>query len=174
MLCSRCKKREATVHIVRMSDNKKSQMDLCPVCAEQYYKRMKDKMVFSQDGSTLLKAILANPQDFGIMFNGGVDDKRCPVCGTSGKMIRKTGLAGCPECYHVFEAELQPIIDKVQKANEHCGYVPKGMLATLEKKKTLQDLQQEISELIEKEQYEEAAVVRDKIRALEDNHVDPV
>lgn len=174
MLCGKCKQREATVHIVRMNGKDKVQMDLCPVCAEKYYGKLKDKMVFSQDGSALLKAILANPQQFGSMFTGAADDKRCPVCRTTGKIIRKTGLAGCPECYKVFAEELQPIIEKVQKAGEHCGYVPEGMLESLEKKRTLQELQQEIAELIEREEYEEAAVVRDKIRALEDKDADTI
>lgn len=174
MLCGKCKQREATVHIVRMGAKQKVQMDLCPVCAEKYYGKMKDNMAFSQEGSALLKAIMANPQQFGIMFSGGADDKRCPVCQTTGKIIRKTGLAGCPECYRVFADEFQPVIDKVQKAGAHCGYVPEGLLTTLEKRNTLQKLQKEITELIEREEYEEAAVIRDRIRAMEENDADAI
>lgn len=174
MLCSECKQREATVHIVRVKGDEKVQMDLCPVCAEKYYGKIKGKMVFNQDASALFKAILANPQQFGIMFSKGSDDKTCPACGTTGRMIRKSGLAGCPECYRVFEEELQPIIDKVQKASVHCGYVPEGMLESIEKNRVIEALKKEIGDLIEQEEYEKAAEIRDRIRALEEKDAEPV
>ncbi len=170
MLCHECKKREATVHIIKISGSQKTQIDLCPVCAEKYHKDMKNKITLSLDGKSLLQAILQDPQKFGVMFSHAVDEKVCKTCGTSGKNIRKTGLAGCPDCYETFAEEFESVIDRVQRGHVHVGYVPKGMMESIEQKKQLKIWQKELEAMIRDEAYEKAAELRDRIRSLEDHH----
>ena len=51
--------------------------------------------------------------------------KRCEKCGTSWEQFYKTSMLGCENCYRVFQAELEPVIRKMQGKTRHTGKVPK-------------------------------------------------
>src|SRR6056297_943729 len=167
MICNQCKAREATVHIVKLGGKEAKQMDLCPVCAERYYRSVKNKITVSLDGKKLLQAMFKNPEQFGLNVEKDADEKRCARCGATVASIRKSGLAGCPECYQTFSEELAPLIGRVQLAQRHCGAVPPSQEGCVQRARSVRQLKEELAQCIEREEYEQAAVLRDRIREME-------
>jgi len=93
----------------------------------------------------------------------------CPECGWQSADFRRTGRMGCPECYHVFDKVLQSALKNMHRGTMHVGKTPAGKEGSNDlTKKTveLMALQKELEELVRQEEYEKAAVVRDKINQL--------
>lgn len=170
MLCKKCQKNQATIHLMQMAGGVFSQTPLCVACAKNHLPLASTsrKITLHLDGKKLLKAILEDPQKFGVMFAGEGERHVCPVCATTSEDIRKHGLAGCAKCYEVFSQELGSLIKKVQPAMIHKGRVPANMQADRQHHGELRELRMKIEKLVAEEDYEEAARVRDEIRALED------
>jgi protein arginine kinase activator len=86
-------------------------------------------------------------------------------------MFRKSGKLGCGSCYDVFEEELLPIIGDVHKNAVHVGTVPTksrgGSSGSAKSRTKLDQLTAQLENAVSNEEYEEAAVLRDKIRELE-------
>lgn len=74
-------------------------------------------------------------------------DNPCPSCNTNIKEIMKTGQVGCDKCSHHFEEVLISILNKIQG-------------------KEILDLQMKMSKAVKEEKYEDAALLRDKIKKL--------
>ena len=92
-------------------------------------------------------------------------EKRCTLCGSTFKELTRLGRVGCTKCYEVFARELSPTIERLHARAEHKGRTP----ASFENKSgedELSVLEGKLKEAIRSENYEEAAVLRDKIRSL--------
>ncbi len=84
---------------------------------------------------------------------------RCPVCDFSLEAYRRTGRLGCPDCYSVFARELADIPTAPTAGGTEQPTTESPAL-------TLKKMEQELQEAIEKEDYEKAAQLRDRIREL--------
>lgn len=94
---------------------------------------------------------------------------RCPVCGSSFADIAESGRVGCSECYKTFYNELLPYLKRVHGSTAHVGRIPnRAPLIVKPETETIEDLRMQLSRLVSEERYEEAAVVRDKIKKLEE------
>ncbi len=106
----------------------------------------------------------------GVMIHGDfceacVPVKRCDCCGSSFDDILKSGKCGCPHCYEKFYEKLLPRIKNVQGGRiEHTGKTPNAGKSSEDQTLILKE---QLKTLIAEEKYEEAAVVRDKIKNLE-------
>ena len=99
----------------------------------------------------------------------GDNQKRCPVCGTAFADIAKTGKAGCAECYKTFYTELYPYLKRIHGTVKHVGKIPNSApLAVVKNEETPDALRMEMNRLVSEERFEEAAVIRDKIKRLEE------
>lgn len=170
MRCEQCRDREATVHIERVTGGRKTQLDLCPVCAREYYRKIGGARVPSWNGTKVLQAILAHPEQFGVRLEPGLEEKVCPDCQTTGRMLRKSGLTGCGSCYGVFAREIDAMTAQLQKGPEHRGRVPEAMLDRVGARRQIRQMRQDLRDCVEREDYEEAAKLRDAIRQLEEVH----
>lgn len=162
MLCDNCKKREATVRYEENINGEKKKVNLCTVCSKELgilSHNFMDNMLFS---------FFDEPISIGYEK---IKEEKCSKCGYTFSDYAKTGVLGCNECYKTFEGKLLPILKKLHGKSYHVS-VEKN---TKEKKETnkngkkeIVDLKQELNKAIEKEEYEKAAVIRDKIKALEE------
>lgn len=91
-------------------------------------------------------------------------DKRCLVCGATGKDFKKRSLLGCPSCYEAFAEELGPYLGAIQKGARHVGKAPAGEVLSAE----IAALQQALERAVSAQDFEEAATLRDRIRDLKD------
>ena len=108
MLCSRCKKSEATVFYKQLVDNKLTERHLCLDCA-------KAVDVPISPGSPvfdLLLSILGKPQ----ASSPRQARLQCRRCDLAFDEFRKTGLLGCSRCYDSFAKPLDELLKRI-----HCG-----------------------------------------------------
>lgn len=162
MLCEKCGKNNATTHIRTVINGVVRELDLCNNCAaEEGYNHLHHnslaEMLASMMGETIKKRVTAEPV-------------KCPVCKASFSDIAETGRMGCAECYNVFGNELLPYLKRVHGSTKHVGKVPNSApLMVKPETDTVNELRLELNRLVREERYEEAAVVRDKIRKLEED-----
>lgn len=100
----------------------------------------------------------------------------CGNCGTTFEEIKRGHRLGCPECYTVFEdlllIEMQvanrfPAKQAPSKKNPsiHIGRL-RGEKLTINPSSRLIALNEALKEMLSREDYEEAALLRDQIKAL--------
>lgn len=161
MLCDICKENEAKVHLTQIVDGKMQKVDLCESCA-------KEKGVSDPTGFSLADLLLGLGAAEELKPSGeGGASVRCPACGFTQVDFKKTGRLGCPECYRVFEAGLGSLMKAMHKGEQHIGKVPGKAVRSQELSGKLKTLETDLKKAVEDEKYEEAAVLRDQIRALE-------
>jgi protein arginine kinase activator len=168
MLCDNCKKNEANVHITRISNGVKQEMNLCEKCA-------KEMGGFGISG----EVDFSSPFTFQNILGGIIDyinqpseseiayEPVCKNCGMTYSEFRNTGLLGCSECYKNFSSTLMPVVKRVQGNVEHVGKIPQKLGKGLIEKKKLIDLKEQLQAAILKEEYEKAAELRDKIKEIQ-------
>ena len=177
MICELCKKNPATIHIQEIVDNQKKSMHICTECAE---KKADSPLLF--DGNFNLAEVLYSISEqmglpgFGLKPLLGEAEKNepqeqekitCMKCGWTLSQLRKTGRLGCPQCYKSFSEVLNDAFETMHRGKLHVGKKPGGKInesSTLMLE--VMNLKKELEELVKREEYEKAAVVRDKISDL--------
>ncbi|MFH0940835.1 MAG: UvrB/UvrC motif-containing protein [Candidatus Omnitrophota bacterium] len=171
MLCNICTKNQATVHLTEIVDDKMNELHLCDDCA-----RKKSMQMEQQFG---LSDLLAGLVDYGKQLSS-VDKEatavmHCSACGLTYEDFRKIGRLGCGECYAAFAKYLGPLLKRIHGANQHVGKAPKGISlsevvyskAPKTKAVDVNELKASLQRAIEREDFEEAALLRDAIKESE-------
>ena len=161
MLCEKCGKNNATTPIKSVVNGVVSEKNLCGYCAA--------KEGYSGLAHNSLAGMLASMFGDVTGFAPSVAAKKCSVCGASFSDIAESGRVGCSECYKAFYEELLPYLKRVHGGTKHAGRVPnKAPLMVKPKEITVDDLRLKLNELVREEKFEEAAVIRDKIKEMEE------
>lgn len=163
MLCERCHKNEATVHTVQVVNGEKTEHYYCESCAKET--GFEHPISFQDIFQGLLNFNSPKQGEFSNPYRG--TGLKCPECGMTYDELRRNGKFGCSSCYEAFAPYIGETLKSIHGAGTHMGKVPKRNGGTLLKKHELDDLKRRLVEAISKEEYEEAAVLRDRIRALE-------
>ena len=178
MKCENCGKREATVRYSENINGRKRELHLCEECSRELgIDRMDFNMPidFSSFFAGMLEEFEGN--DLMPMFDT-VKDLQCKNCGYTFNDILNTGKFGCANCYDTFESRLDPIIRKIQGANQHVGRLGKVTEHKINKKTTpkaksnkneVEVLKEKLKQAVKEEKYEEAAKLRDEIASKESN-----
>jgi protein arginine kinase activator len=91
----------------------------------------------------------------------------CPDCGMTIAQYKEVSLLGCPTCYETFETELEMIIAKVQDNHtQHVGRSPSGSNTQINRHLQIRRLLKQLESAVFKEEYEEAAQLRDQLREI--------
>ena len=189
MLCEVCNMRDAKICYTEIINGQKREQYLCEECAAKRTSIMKNPFA---DGSFSLGGLLAGliSKELNKASNG---DKRkteieskvdvdkeelcCSECGMTLKEFRDTGKFGCPNCYKTFEPFFSKNIKIIQATDRHCGKYPKNYKDIAEKagKEKAEGKAEELSNVemlsirlqqaVEREDFEEAARIRDEIKA---------
>ncbi|MFC1645599.1 UvrB/UvrC motif-containing protein [Candidatus Omnitrophota bacterium] len=169
MLCDICSKNQATVHLTEIVDEQMTELHLCEECAKQKSVQMEQQFGLSD--------LLGGLVDFGKSVEGKELSKiKCPSCNLSYDDFKKIGRLGCSDCYSAFLRYLTPLLKRIHGSSVHTGKTPQGTARVKvdrrpEPKKTksdLQDLKIKLLESIKLENFEEAAKLRDEIKAIEE------
>lgn len=170
MDCQECHQRSATLHFTQLINGKKIETHVCEVCAKEL-----GYMTHPEEGYSLHN-LLAGLFDFESKqlktnFRQEVD-LTCPKCNLKFTEFKQTGKFGCVECYHTFSKQIDPILKRVHSGNtKHNGKIPKRQGDHLHVKKQLEAYQNQLKQLIEREEFEEAAIVRDQIKAVKSDNL---
>jgi len=162
MICEVCGKKEATVHLTEIVNDKITKLHLCEDCARAKGNEMEEHFGLSD--------LLAGLADLGANIEPEVMETiKCPSCGFTYQDFKKTGRLGCGECYDAFKKHLAPLLKRIHSADRHVGKVPLMVGKTVKDTRTLQELKIRLEKAIQLEEFEEAARLRDKIKDLEKN-----
>jgi protein arginine kinase activator len=91
----------------------------------------------------------------------------CPACGLKYMEFRADGRLGCPHDYVVFRAGLEPLLQRIHRADRHTGKSPRRAAADPGRLAELLRLRQQLRSAVEAEDYQEAARLRDLLRQKE-------
>ena len=158
MLCTKCGKNPATTHLKTVVNGIVHENHLCSYCAAN--------SGYSNIGGLSLTNMLASM--FGeSISNGKPISKRCECCGASFSDIAQSGRVGCSECYTTFRNELLPSLNRLHGKAIHIGNTPKAEKKEETVAEKIQKLKVKLADAVKAEEFEEAAKLRDEIRALE-------
>jgi protein arginine kinase activator len=99
--------------------------------------------------------------------NTDEEEPRCASCGMTYSEFNRTGKFGCPDCYESFKEEITPLMRRIHGHSKHAGKVPNRGSGVFRTVTQIKRLRQHLQKLVREEQYEQAAQVRDEIRALQ-------
>jgi protein arginine kinase activator len=157
--CDECRQRPAAVHVVRIVNGQKEERNLCERCALE-----KGELPFAWEPHPLqqLLAGMLSPQ---AALGAPAVEPRCPTCGMGYAEFARTSLLGCPDCYRAFGAQLKPLLRRVHGADRHRGRAPARHPGA--RPHEIARLRAELQDAVAREDYERAAALRDRLRAME-------
>lgn len=155
MVCQICMKNPAYIHIPKIVNNAIVLIHLCRDCANdnkshELSNGLDDKLQILVDGLLGVKDQKKNTLSRPV----------CNTCGTTIKDVKKKKLLGCPHCYDIFYEYLSENFNVRKKVFTRPG-IPN------ETTEQLKRMKKELKKSVEGENFEKAALLRDKIRKCE-------
>ena len=171
VICQECQQRSATLHFTKILNGEKTEVHLCDKCSQE-----KGGQFFGSGHSSFsINDLLAGLLNVESGVTPAKKDTfpsqeilRCPSCQMSYPQFARTGRFGCSDCYPAFQAQLEPILKRLHSGNStHIGKIPIRTGGNLVLRKQIDDLQKQLKRCIQKQEFEQAAELRDEIRRLE-------
>ncbi len=164
MICGKCQKNHATVHVTEVENGVKREAHLCEECARDSGVGLNFKFTVSDIlGSLVGPAGPAKPAKAA----AEAPQLRCPECGITYTEFKAKARLGCAADYEIFKQGLLPLLEKVHGSTQHVGKAPKTAGEQVLKESELARLKRELEGHVKSEDFEAAARVRDRIRTLE-------
>ena len=165
MMCEDCGIRPAKFHLVTIINGDRVERDLCPACMARHQKQLPG-IDFSNLGG-ILNSILENRNADGqAQQEEEYASYTCEQCGMTYAEFQKGGMLGCANCYQAFKVPLTALLQRVHGNTQHAGRVPGGVHSGVSIRMNIDRLKQKLQRAIADEDYEQAARLRDAIRAL--------
>jgi protein arginine kinase activator len=159
MMCQKCKKNTATVHLTDLIKGEKREKHLCEDCASSEGVTVKQQVSITD----VLNSFLMSQTSIQELAN-----LKCPDCGLTFVEFRSQGLLGCPNDYDVFGEPLAAVIAKAQNSKtHHTGKAPGQPIPVDPAQQERLKLQRELREAVETEDYRRAARLRDQLAELD-------
>jgi protein arginine kinase activator len=156
--CERCAS-PATVHITEiLGEGKFEEHHVCEQCYPKYFQDGPGKgpgKALTQEPTPELEESLFGQHE-------------CPDCGLKFVDFRNSHRLGCARDYDVFRSELMPLLENIHGDTRHCGKTPRNYPKTKQAEAELTQLRQRLKRAVDREDYEEAARLRDQIRTMEE------
>lgn len=170
-ICPYCLVRPATVHIsVVDQENQVQAIHICQNCADQQQLEptaasdalstwIEEHPPQAAKGSTPFPSLHINLQ----VSHRGSEGERCPHCGITWKEFMAKQRLGCAHDYEVFADRLVDVLEQIHGARRHEGRRPDQDPVEDERHRLLTQLEH----AVEREHYEEAAQLRDRLQQLD-------
>ena len=199
MLCDKCHSREAVINYTEISGGVRRQLHLCEQCAAEMtrYKSSFTAIAGASFLANLLASVLGAKEEPEDDDNLKKTNIVCPSCQMTYNEFVRFGTFGCPDCYKTYNFLLDSYLKKIQGSCEHSGKYPcysqetvhvenaqqgdpetemqgtDGDIAiTVDEGSAETELRAALERAIAREEYEEAARIRDIIRGMKEkkNH----
>ncbi|MCM2267777.1 MAG: UvrB/UvrC motif-containing protein [Elusimicrobiales bacterium] len=169
-LCEDCHKAAAAVFLKLAVNNKVTETHLCPACAAK-----KGMGLGLETGAFNISDIVGNMSGY---FKDFLPPERrtlrCRACGLKYSEFKESGRLGCPECYAGFESQLTELMTRIHGSARHSGRAYSGgaelKLSKAESGRRLEELRAELKAAVAREDFEDAARLRDAMKSLEGGH----
>ncbi len=160
MLCNVCNAQEATIHLTEIVNDQMIEVHLCEACADAKGTDFKTHFDLGDILTGLTE--LEKPGKSGEKKS----TLKCADCGMTYDEFGKSGRLGCPSCYEAFSKMLLPLIKRIQRSLQHVGKRPSQAGPSPASNYDLKLLRERLRKSIQKEEFEEAARLRDEIKTL--------
>ncbi len=153
MKCEACHSNDATVQVKQVADGMVKEVCLCVECAEKSGLKSPAAMadfLFGTGGSSLEES-------------KSVALKSCPVCHMRGTDFKTSSRLGCEHCYETFAEDLEPMLESMHRSHKHIGKTS----SRAQVRAQIMVLQGRLNQTVAAQEFEDAAGIRDEIRALE-------
>lgn len=182
MKCQNCGENEANFRYTEIINGVKKEIALCDECRKKLGIQGLDFNIPINFSSFL--GDFLNEYDNSELFPMLTKPKqlKCETCGMTYEQFMRDGKFGCSDCYNIFDSKIEPLLKRVHGETKYLGRKGKVSKTPVlkneekqeevkdektEKENTLADMKKELKKLIKEEKYEEAAILRDKIKDLE-------
>lgn len=169
MLCQHCQQREANVHFHKKINGQATDVYLCQPCAAKYQQEsmsLHPGMIIPEFLQALFGLIPAAGHS-AAQAKVWEEKQACPNCGLSFDEISHSGKLGCSMCHETFNSQIEPLLRRIHGGGQHVGKIPLRRGVELREKLELKRLKEELQNYISREEFEQAALVRDKIKQME-------
>ena len=159
MKCEICRSNDAVIKLVEIINDEKFEMNLCMECAKKKGLNNPEanlKMII-EDAISMLENRRTRKRNT-------IEKKRlsCPFCLTTLSEFKRKGKLGCKHCYTIFWSEVVSVFNSYQGLDTN--ELPTIIAETQEEK--IKRLQKELKQVVKSEEYEKAAIIRDKLDKL--------
>ena len=176
MKCDICHINKATIHIQEIIKNEEKSLHICTECAAK--KSEENPVLQGINLAEMLYNLSEQLEDDSDEPDNAFSDKEknsvnlvCDSCNWDTEKFRETGRLGCGKCYETFGEIVSAALKNMHKGVLHVGKHPgyhednrSGQIIV-----EIMKLQKELELHIQSEEYEKAAVLRDKINELKLN-----
>lgn len=171
MICQRCQKAQATVHIDEVKafhgpgapGNEVEQHHLCEECAQD---AQLPHVPVPQKTMDEVWKLLQKSARSAQKKRGSQEVPTCQSCGLTLEHLRRKGRVGCENCYVTFSQYLGGLLERMHGSVEHVGRTPGVDAATLDRARAMESAQNELERAVEAEDFERAAELRDRLQKL--------
>ena len=166
MMCEDCGIKPAKFHLMTIINGDRVERNLCPTCMAKHQKQIPGIDFSNLAG--ILNSILENKTDAReqAKLEPEYEGLVCEQCGMTYGEFQKCGMLGCANCYQAFKTPLNALLQRVHGNTQHAGRVPGGVHSGTSIRMNIDRLRQKLQKAIADEEYEQAAKLRDTIRAL--------
>lgn len=169
MKCQVCGEAEATIHFKELKHDEMRELHLCPACAEE--KGLHG--VVEEDKLSLANQFVWMAENLYPESAAKIGEIHCAKCGLRYGEFTRHGRLGCMECYSAFDVQLRRLLRRIHGATRHGGKAPGRAMTSPNARATIHRLQEELQRAVAREDFERAAELRDRIRAIESAPVEP-
>lgn len=165
-ICQDCHQREAVLHLTEVVGEQVNTLQLCGQCASA-------RGIATDSTTTPLGAFLATVSPTaGMPEPPNGETLACPECDATLASIRASGRVGCPTCWVAFGRPLRELARRLHGATRHVGdpYEDPASLPDdlgRQRQREVEHLRRALAAAIDGEAFEEAAVLRDRLKAME-------
>lgn len=163
MFCEACKTKDASVFLTQIIDGGMQKLNLCESCSVE--KGIDDPAGFAL--ADMLLGIGVAALEVAQEIKKSSVMITCSSCGLSQSDFKKRGRLGCGACYETFAEDLSVILRTMHRDTMHRGKVPAKFAVTRAHRINVETLQATLEKAITEEQYEQAALLRDKLTMMQ-------
>ncbi len=169
MKCQKCNQRTANTHITQVINGAKTEMYLCHDCANENQELFSFKSAFDNEFENLLSGFWGTHSG-GKTLSSSPNTKKCDNCGLTLAELMNNGKPGCSKCYTVFTQQLTRPLKQIHGSAQRTGKIPEKAGKELKLAQKVKVLENKLNIAIGEQNFEEAAVIRDQIRALQNEN----
>ncbi len=169
MHCDKCNKKKSTVIYHENLGGHARTLHLCADCAremEQAGELEEMSAAFAAFSSPMLGVMDRPQRSFHTVISEITEESVCSACGITAREIAQSGRTGCAVCYECLgDVMRKPYEDK--HGGTYRGQVPRLVRVREENACRMKLLRAQLADAVSGEQYEQAAILRDRIRELD-------
>jgi len=170
MHCDKCNKKKTTVIYHENLGGRARTLHLCADCAREMEQagELEDmSAAFAAFSSPMLGVTDRPKRSYHTVIPKGTDERACSACGITVREIVQNGRVGCAACYECLDDVLRQIYEDKHDRGAYRGQVSRLVRIREENACRMKLLRAQLADAINGEQYEQAAILRDRIRELD-------